>query len=322
MMEIEMPKIDIEESEDKSYAKVTVAPLEKGLGLTLGNAMRRTLLSSLPGAAAQGIKFAPELGVRHEFSTIEGVQQDVTEIILNLKEVSFKTVSQDPAFKEVIMLNKKGPCTVTAADLELPADIEIINPDAFLCKVEDGYYISAEVTVGRGRGYTGAEYNKTGEIGYIPVDSKYAPVKKVSYAVENARVGQRTDLDKLVLEVWTNGTIAGREVVSLAAKVVEEHIHIFVTLSETMGALGILVQQPTDPLPRILEMKIEEMDLSVRSYNCLKRANIHTVEDLTKKTEEDMLKDMLKVRNLGKKSLDEVILKLASYGLSLKEQED
>ena len=318
MMEIEMPRIEVEESEDKSYAKVTVAPLEKGLGLTLGNAMRRTLLSSLPGAAAQGIKFAPELGVKHEFSTIAGVQQDVTEIILNLKEVSFKTVSQDPTFKEVVTLYKAGPCTVTAGDLDLPADIEVINPNAFLCKVEDGYYVSAEVTVGRGRGYTGAEANKTGEIDYIPVDSKYAPVKKVSYSVENARVGQRTDLDKLVLEVWTNGTIAGREVVSLAAKVVEEHIHIFVTLSETMGNLGILVQQPTDPLPKILEMQIEEMNLSIRSYNCLKRANIHTVEDLTKKTEEDMLK----VRNLGKKSLDEIILKLASYGLTLKEQED
>lgn len=318
MMEIEMPRIEVEESEDKSYAKVTVAPLEKGLGLTLGNAMRRTLLSSLPGAAAQGIKFAPELGVKHEFSTIAGVQQDVTEIILNLKEVSFKTVSQDPTFKEVVSLYKVGPCTVTAGDIELPADIEVINPNAFLCKVEEGYYLSAEITIGRGRGYTGAEANKTGEIDFIPVDSKYAPVKKVSYSVENARVGQRTDLDKLVLEVWTNGTIAGREVVSLAAKVVEEHIHIFVTLSETMGSLGILVQQPTDPLPKILEMPIEEMNLSIRSYNCLKRAFIHTVEDLTKKTEEDMLK----VRNLGKKSLDEIILKLASYGLSLKEQED
>lgn len=318
MMEIEMPKIEVEESEDRSYAKVTVAPLEKGLGLTLGNAMRRTLLSSLPGAAAQGIKFASELGVKHEFSTIPGVQQDVTEIILNLKEVSFKTVSQDPSFKEVINLYKAGPCTVTAGDLELPADIEVINPNAFLCKVEDGYYVSAEITVGRGRGYTGAEANKTGEIDYIPVDSKYAPVKKVSYSVENARVGQRTDLDKLVLEVWTNGTIAGKEVVSLAAKVVEEHIHIFVTLSEAMSGLDILVQQPVDQLPKILEMQIEEMNLSIRSYNCLKRANIHTVEDLTKKTEDDMLK----VRNLGKKSLDEIILKLASYGLTLKEQED
>ena len=318
MMEIEMPKIEVEENEDKSYAKVVVAPLEKGLGLTLGNALRRTLLSSLPGAAAQGIKFAPELGVKHEFSTIAGVQQDVAEIILNLKEIAFKTVSTDPNFKETVTLNKNGPCTVTAGDIELPADIEIINPNTPICTIEDGYYVAAEIRVGRGRGYTGAEYNKTGEIDFIPVDSKYAPVKKVSYSVENARVGQRTDLDKLVLEVWTNGTIAGREVISLAAKVVEEHINLFVSLSESMSAIGILVQQPVDQLPKILEMKIEDMDLSVRSFNCLKRANIHTVEDLTKKTEEDMLK----VRNLGKKSLDEVILKLASYGLSLKQQED
>ena len=318
MMEIEMPKIEVEENEDRSYAKVVVAPLEKGLGLTLGNALRRTLLSSLPGAAAQGIKFAPELGVKHEFSTIAGVQQDVAEIILNLKEIAFKTVSTDPSFKETVTLNKNGPCTVTAGDIELPADIEIINPNTPICTIEDGYYIAAEIRVGRGRGYTGAEYNKTGEIDFIPVDSKYAPVKKVSYSVENARVGQRTDLDKLVLEVWTNGTIAGREVISLAAKVVEEHINLFVSLSESMSAIGILVQQPVDQLPKILEMKIEDMDLSVRSFNCLKRANIHTVEDLTKKTEEDMLK----VRNLGKKSLDEVILKLASYGLSLKQQED
>lgn len=318
MMEIDMPNIEVEESDDRSYAKVIVAPLEKGLGLTLGNALRRTLLSSLPGAAAQGIKFAPELGVKHEFSTIAGVTEDVTEIILNLKEVYFKTVSQDPAFKEVLTLSKQGPCTVTAGDINLPNDIEIINPNAVICTVEEGSYIDCEITVGRGRGYVTADANKTGEIDYIPVDSKYAPVKKVSYNVENARVGQRTDLDKLVLEVWTNGTISGREVVSLAGKVVEEHIHIFVGLSESMSSLGILVQQPADPLPKILEMRIEDMDLSVRSFNCLKRAGIHTVEDLTKKTEEDMLK----VRNLGKKSLDEVILKLAGYGLSLKEQED
>ena len=318
MMEIDMPNIEVEESDDRSYAKVTVAPLEKGLGLTLGNALRRTLLSSLPGAAAQGIKFAPELGVKHEFSTIAGVTEDVTEIILNLKEVYFKTDKLEPTFKEVVTLNKQGPCTVTAGDIDLPNGIEIINPNAVLCTVDEGSYISCEITVGRGRGYVTAEANKTDEIDYIPVDSKYAPVKKVSYSVENARVGQRTDLDKLVLEVWTNGTISGREVVSLAAKVVEEHIHIFVGLCDSMGALGILVQQPVDPLPKILEMSIEEMDLSVRSYNCLKRANIHTVEDLIKKTEEDMLK----VRNLGKKSLDEVILKLGTYNLSLKEQED
>ncbi len=318
MMEIEMPKIEVEESEDRCYAKVVVEPLEKGFGLTIGNCLRRTLLSSLPGAAAQGIKFAPELGVKHEFSTIAGVKEDVPEIILNIKEIAFKTVSADPDFKEVVKLSKHGPCVVTAEDIELPADIEITNPTAYLCTIDEGGFIDVDITVGRGRGYKGAENNKTDEIGYIPVDSKYAPVKKVSYDVENTRVGQSTDYDKLILEVWTNGAFSGREIISLAAKIVEEHIHIFVGLSDAMGSLGILVQQPSDPLPRILEMSIEDMDLSVRSYNCLKRANIHTVEDLTKKTEDDMLK----VRNLGKKSLDEVILKLQSYGLSLKEQED
>ena len=318
MMEIEMPKIEVEEYEEKNYAKVVVEPLEKGFGLTLGNALRRTLLSSLPGAAAQGLKFASSLGVKHEFSTIPGVKEDVTEIILNVKEIAFKTISSDPAFKEVVSIRKKGPCVVTAADIELPADIEVLNPEAFICTVgEDGIF-DVEITIGRGRGYKNADANKTGEIDYIPIDSKYAPVKKVSYGVENTRVGQRTDFDKLILEVWTNGAFTGREIISLASKILEEHIHIFVGLSDTMSGFDILRQQPTDPLPRILEMSIEEMDLSVRSYNCLKRANIHTVEDLTKKTEDDMLK----VRNLGKKSLDEVILKLASYGLSLKEQED
>ncbi len=316
MMEIDMPNIVVEESEDRSYAKVVCEPLEKGFGLTLGNALRRTLLSSLPGAAAQGIKFAPELGVKHEFSTISGIKEDVTEIILNIKEIAFKTVSTDPTFKETVILKKTGPCVVTAEDIELPADIEVANPAQFICTLEEGANIDMELTIGRGRGYQGADANKTGEIGYIAVDSKYTPVKKVSYGVENTRVGQSTDYDKLVLEVTTNGAFPAREIISLAAKLVSEHINLFVGLSQSIP--DILKAQPTDPLPRLLEMSIEDMDLSVRSYNCLKRANIHTVEDLTKKTEDDMLK----VRNLGKKSLDEVILKLQSYGLSLKEQED
>ncbi|MGN0820032.1 MAG: DNA-directed RNA polymerase subunit alpha [Christensenellaceae bacterium] len=318
MMEIEMPKIEVEENESRSYAKVTLEPLEKGFGLTIGNCFRRTLLSSLPGAAAQGIKFAPQYGVRHEFSTIKGIKEDVTEIVLNVKEIAFKTVSTDSAFKVNLQLYKEGPAIVTAGDIELPGDVEVLNPEAYICTVDQGGVLDMQITVGRGRGYKGAENNKTDEIDYIPIDSKYAPVKKVSYSVEPKRVGQDTNYDKLTLEVWTNGAFSGREIISLAAKILEEHIHIIVGLSESMGNLGILVQQPTDPLPRILEMSIEDMDLSVRSYNCLKRANIHTVEDITKKTEDDMLK----VRNLGKKSLDEVILKLASYGLSLKEQED
>ena len=318
MMEIEMPRIEVTESEDKSYAKVVLEPLEKGFGLTLGNALRRTLLSALPGAAIQGIKFAPALGVKHEFSTIEGVKEDVTEIILNLKEIAIKTVSKDPSFKAVVKLNKQGPCTVTAADIEMPADIEVLNPEAFICTVDEGAYIEADITVGRGRGYQGAEANKTDEIDYIAIDSKYAPVKKVSYTVEDLRVGQSSNYDKLTLEVTTNGAFSGKEIVSLAAKIIEEHINVFVKLSESIGSLGILVKPNEDPMPKILEKSIEDMELSVRSYNCLKRANIHTVEDLTKKT----IDDMLKVRNLGKKSLDEIQLKLESYGLSFKEQED
>ncbi len=317
-MEIEMPKIEVEENESRSYAKITLEPLEKGFGLTLGNCLRRTLLSSLPGAAAQGIKFAPALGVRHEFSTIPGVKEDVTEIVLNIKDVAFKVQSSDPSFKTKVSINKQGPCVITAGDIELTGEVEVLNPESYICTVDEGGVLDMEITVGKGRGYKGAENNKTDEIDYIPVDSKYSPVKKVSYTVEPKRVGQDSNFDKLVLEVWTNGAFSGREIISLAAKIIEEHIHIVVGLSDAMSGLGILVQQPTDPLPKILEMSIEDMDLSVRSYNCLKRANIHTVEDITKKTEDDMLK----VRNLGKKSLDEVILKLASYGLSLKEQED
>lgn len=318
MMEIEIPKIEVEENESRSYAKVTLEPLEKGFGLTIGNCLRRTLLSSLPGAAAQGIKFAPNLGVRHEFSTIAGVKEDVTEIVLNIKEIAFKTVSTDSSYKVQLTLRKQGPCVVTAGDIELPNDVEVLNPEAYICTVDEGGLLDMEITVGRGRGYKGAENNKTDEIDYIPIDSKYAPVKKVSYTVEPKRVGQDSNFDKLVLEVWTNGAFSGREIISLAAKIIEEHIHIIVGLSDTMGNLGILVQQAVDPLPKILEMNIEDMDLSIRSFNCLKRANMHTVEDIIKKTEDDMLK----VRNLGKKSLDEIILKLASYGLSLKEQED
>ena len=318
MMEIEMPKITVEENEERSYVKIVVEPLEKGFGITIGNCLRRTLLSALPGAAIQGIKFAPQLDVKHEFSTIKGVKEDVTEIILNLKCVAIKTVSTDSDYKKVLKISKTGPCKVFAGDIETDAEIEILNPDQYICTVDNGGEFEADVTIGRGRGYKGADYNKTGEIGYIAIDSIYTPVTKVSYNVENARVGQNLDRDRLILEVWTNGAFSGKEIVSLAAKILQEHISIFVNLSDTMNGLGILVSPPTDPLPKILEMSIEEMDLSVRSYNCLKRAGIHTIEDLTKKTEEDMLK----VRNLGTKSLDEVILKLESYGLKLKEQEE
>ena len=318
MMEIEMPKISVEESDDRSYVKTIVEPLEKDFGITIGNCLRRTLMSELPGAAIQGIKFDSALDVKHELSTIKNVVEDVTEIILNLKTVSVKTVSTEDDYKKILRIRKEGPAIVKAGDIESDAEIEILNPEQYICTVDKGGVFDAELTIGRGRGWKNAETNKTGEIGYIAIDSNYTPVTKVCYSVENARVGQDLDKDRLILEVWTNGAFSGKEIVSLAAKILQEHISIFVNLSDIMSGYGILVSPPTDPLPKILEMSIEEMDLSVRSYNCLKRASIHTIEDLTKKTEDDMLK----VRNLGKKSLDEVIFKLNSYGLKLKEQEE
>ena len=317
MMEIEMPKIAVEESEDRSYAKIVVEPLEKGFGLTLGNALRRILLSALPGVAIQNIKFAEELGIKHEFSAIPNVKEDVTEIILNLKCVAFKTSCMDKEYTKNIKLVKEGPAVVKAGDIMCEADLEVLNPDQYICTVDEGGVIDVELTVGRGRGYEGADEHKTDIIDNIAIDSIYTPVKKVSYNVTATRVGQSVDFDKLTLEVTTNGAFSGRDIVSLAAKIMEEHIKMFVSLSE-LGNIGILVPPEEDKKIKILEMTIEEMDLSVRSYNCLKRANIHTVEDLTKKTEDDMLK----VRNLGKKSLDEVIFKLESYGLKLQDKED
>lgn len=317
MMEIEMPKIAVEENEEKTYAKIVVEPLEKGFGLTLGNALRRILLSSLPGAAIQNIKFSEDLGIKHEFSSVPAVKEDVTEIILNLKCVIVKTTSLDKDYKKTVRLYKEGPAVVKAGDIETDSEIEILNPDLYLCTVDEGGKIDMELTIGRGRGFEGADMHKTGVINNIAIDSIYTPVKKVSYDVVATRVGQSVDFNKLTLEVWTNGAFSGRDIVSLAAKILEEHVKMFVSLSE-VGNIGILVPPEEDKKIKILEMTIEEMDLSVRSYNCLKRANIHTVEDLTKKTEDDMLK----VRNLGKKSLDEVIAKLVSLGLQLKEKED
>jgi DNA-directed RNA polymerase subunit alpha len=317
MMEIEMPKIAVEESEDRSYAKVTVEPLEKGFGLTLGNALRRILLLALPGVAITNIKFAEELGIKHEFSAVPKVKEDVTEIILNLKKVAIKSSCLDKEYKKTVRLVKEGPCVVKAGDITGEAEIEVLNPDQYICTIDEGGKIDMELTVGRGRGYQGADEHKTDIIDNIAIDSIYTPVKKACYTVTATRVGQSVDFDKLVLEVWTNGAFSGRDIVSLAAKIMEEHIKMFVGLSE-VGNIGILVPPEEDKKIRILEMTIEEMDLSVRSYNCLKRANIHTVEDLTNKTEDDMLK----VRNLGKKSLDEVIFKLESYGLKLKDKED
>ena len=315
MMEIETPKIEVTENEDRCYAKIVAEPLEKGFGLTLGNALRRTLLASLPGAAAQGIKFVSG-DVKHEFSTVAGIKEDVTEIILNLKNVAFKTATTQPDFKKVLKLAVNGPAVVTAGDIARDSEVEVLNPDAYICTIDKGGVLDMEITVGRGRGYKGADNNKTDEIDYIAIDSIYTPVKKVSYNVDSTRVGQNTDYDKLTLEVWTNGAFSGKEIISLAAQILSEHINLF-SLSNVREDT-ILKPSQAGMETKIREMNIEDMDLSVRSYNCLKRANIHTVDDLTKKT----VDDMLKVRNLGRKSLDEVIAKLNSYGLSLTEKED
>lgn len=315
MMEIETPKIEVTENEDRCYAKIVAEPLEKGFGLTLGNALRRTLLASLPGAAAQGIKFLSG-DVKHEFSTVAGIKEDVTEIILNLKNVAFKTATTQPDFKKVLKLAVNGPAVVTAGDIAQDSEVEVLNPDAYICTIDKGGVLDMEITVGRGRGYKGADNNKTDEIDYIAIDSIYTPVKKVNYNVDSTRVGQNTDYDKLTLEVWTNGAFSGKEIISLAAQILSEHINLF-SLSNVLEDT-ILKPSQAGMETKIREMNIEDMDLSVRSYNCLKRANIHTVDDLTKKT----VDDMLKVRNLGRKSLDEVIAKLNSYGLSLTEKED
>ena len=317
MLKIEMPKIAVEENEERSWAKVIVEPLEKGFGLTIGNALRRILLSALPGVAIQNIKFSEDLGIKHEFSAVPLVKEDVTEIILNLKLVAIKSTCLDDDFVKTVRLYKEGPAVVKAGDILCDSELSILNPDLYICTVDEGGKIDVELTVGKGRGYQGADEHKTDIIDNIPIDSIYTPVKKVSYNVTATRVGQSVDFDKLTLEVWTNGTFSGRDIVSLAAKIMQEHINMFVSLSE-IGNVEVLVPGPGDGRQKILEMTIEELDLSVRSYNCLKRAGIHTVEDLTKKTEDDMLK----VRNLGKKSLDEVIFKLKSLDLNLQEEED
>ena len=318
MIEMDMPKIEVEENEEKSYAKIVVEPLEKGFGLTIGNCLRRILLSALPGAAVQGIRFFPDGLVKHEFSAIPGIREDVTEIILNLKTLAIKTAVTEKDYLKVLHVCKEGPAVITGADIEQDAEVEIINKDQCICTVDEGAKLDMEVTVGRGRGYKGAGSNKNQVIGYIPVDSIYTPVKKVNYNVESTRVGQSIDYDRLVMEVWTNGAFSAKEIVSLAAKIMQDHICLFVNLSDSIKGMDILVKNEDDKQQQVLAMAIEDMDLSVRSYNCLKRANIHTVEDLTRKTEEEMLK----VRNLGRKSLDEVILKLESYGLSLEKKED
>ena len=317
MMEIEKPRITLQESADLKTGKFVVEPLERGYGITLGNALRRVLLSALPGAAVVGINIE---GVSHEFSTIKGVKEDVAEIILNLKGLNLKANYTDKTLKKVLKIERTTPGVVLAKDILDDPEIEILNPEMYICTIDDGGKLIMDLTVAKGRGYVVAENLKdpTQPIGYIPIDAIFTPVKAASYSVTSTRVGQSIDYDKLTLEVKTDGSLSAKDVVSLAAKALEEHIRQFVDLSDYMRSIGILKEPDEDRQQKVLEMSIEDMDLSVRSYNCLKRAGIHTVEDLTKKSEDDMLK----VRNLGRKSLDEVISKLRSYGLDLKSSEE
>lgn len=317
MMEIKKPKITFEENESKNYAKFVVEPLERGFGTTLGNSLRRVLLSSLPGAAAVGIKID---GVDHEFSTIKGVKEEVTEIILNLKTVRFKVTAPSETEKIIVNLHADSVGAVTAGDIDLPSNVEVLNPDQLICTLDEGGKINMQIFIGTGRGYVPAERNKDSRepIGFIPMDSIFTPVTKANYAVESTRVEQSIDFDKLTIEVTTDGSVSAKEIISLAAKIINDHMKLFVELVDNMSEQNILVSQDDDKAQKVMEMSVEDLDLSVRSYNCLKRANIHTVADLTRRTEDDMLK----VRNLGRKSLEEVVKKLEELGLSLKAQED
>lgn len=317
MMEIEKPKITCEEADNGTFARFIVEPLDRGFGLTIGNALRRTLLGALPGAAPIAIRIN---GVQHEFSTIKGVVEDVIDIVLNIKCLAVKTNNLDKDFKTTLRINKYEAGEVTASDIEPNDQVEILNPDLHIATLDDGAKFEMEIIIGRGRGYVSADLNKdeTQEIGFIAVDSIFTPVKKVNYNVESARVGQNMNYDKLTLEVETNGTLTAREVVSLSAKIIQDHTNLFVELVESMKDLSILQAREDEKQHKVLEMTIEDMDLSVRSYNCLKRANINTVADLAKKSKDDMLK----VRNLGLKSLEEVIKKLEDLGLSLRNDEE
>ena len=315
MIEIEKPQIEyIENVEDTSYGKYVIEPLERGYGTTLGNALRRILLSSLPGTAATSIKIA---GVKHEFSTIPGVKEDVTEIVLNVKGIIAKLHCEGT---KTVYIDAVGPCVVTAGDIKSDGEVEVLNPDMHIATLDQGAMLNMEITMNHGRGYVSADRNKAQQtiIDVIPVDSIYTPVYKVNYSVESTRVGNQTDLDKLTLEVWTDGTISARDAVSLGAKILCDHFALFTDLSETIGGKSTVVEKEATQRDKVLEMTIEELDLSVRSFNCLKRANINTVEDLTRKTEDEMMK----VRNLGRKSLEEVINKLAMMGLSLADEEN
>lgn len=316
-MEMERPRITCEETDNGAFARFVVEPLEKGYGITLGNAMRRTLLSSLPGSAPIAIRIA---GVSHEFSTIRGVTEDVVDIILNLKTLAVKCKDQSRDFVTYLHIRRTEPGEVTARDFEANSDVEILNPDLHICTMDEGAILDMDLMIGNGRGYVANSENKEkfDNIDYIAMDSLFSPVKRVNFNVESTRVGQSVNFDKLTLEVETNGTTPAREIVSLAGKIVMEHTNLFVELCTQIANSDILVSREEDKQVKLMELPIEEMDLSVRSYNCLKRAGINNVEDLTKKTRGDMLK----VKNLGIKSIDEVVAKLESYGLSLRKDED
>ena len=315
MVEIEKPRIEcIEAPEDASYGKYVIEPLERGYGTTLGNSLRRILLSSLPGTAVTSIKLA---GVQHEFSTIPGVTEDVTEIVLNIKGLIAKLHSEG---QKTVYIEANGEGEITAADIKADAEVEILNPDLHIATLGPDASLNMELALDHGRGYVTADRNKPAQniIGVIPIDSVYTPVRRVNYTVENTRVGDLTDFDKLTLEVWTNGTIKATDAVSLAARILVDHFLLFTDLSETMGSKSTVVEKAETQRDKVLEMTIEELDLSVRSFNCLKRANINTVEDLISKTEDEMMK----VRNLGRKSLEEVIGKLEMMGLGLRQEEN
>ena len=311
MIEIEKPTIEcVFSNEDPNYGKFVVEPLERGYGTTLGNSLRRILLSSLPGVAVTSVKID---GILHEFSTIPGVKEDVTEIILNLKKLAIKLSGENT---KKVLINAIGPKEVTAADIIGDSDLEICNPDLHIATLEENATLVMEMNLARGRGYVSADQNKTEStpIAVIPTDSIYTPVRKVNFTVENTRVGQVTDYDKLILEIWTDGSITPSEGVSIGAKIMQEHLNLFIELTDSTDTMEIMVEKEEDQKEKALEMTIEELELSVRSFNCLKRAAINTVEELTHRSEEDMMK----VRNLGKKSLDEVKHKLEELGLGSK----
>ena len=310
MIEIEKPRIECQESpDDVSYGKFVVEPLERGYGTTLGNSLRRVLLSSLPGTAPTSIRIA---GVQHEFSTIPGVKEDVTEIVLNVKGIIARLHCDGP---KTVYIEAAGECEVTAGDIKADGEVEILNPELHIASLGPDGALSMEITLAHGRGYVPADKNKSAQqvIGTIPVDSIYAPVLKVNYAVENTRVGNQTDFDKLTIEVWTDKTMTARDALSLGAKILCDHFTLFTNLSDTIGSNSTVVEKVEKEPDTMLKMTIEELDLSVRSFNCLKRANINTVEDLVNKTQDEMIK----VRNLGRKSLEEVEHKLTMMGLSL-----